>query len=782
MARAERQDLTAVLTMQDQLSGPLAAAKGNLVATENTLGNIGRTADASGAKLGGLSTSLGQVAKAGALAFGAFQALDIGVDFFAGAIQGAKDEEAGISRLNAALKANAEGWDGNSEAVEKALASRQRLGFADDELRDSLTRIIPATHDLNEALDVQNVAMDLARFKNISLADASQALTRVEAGKFRALADLGIVLKDGATQTDALAAVEKVAAGQAEAFASTTAGAAARVQIAFHNLQEDIGGPLNDALAGFFETIENAGDLVDTVGKKLAQGRESTQSFGQGTVLASPQVQELGTVVNALVDSLKEQVHWALAGRDAIDIWGAGIGRAASDDLPALVKGAKDADAQANAFGSTITGLTDGLGSFNGVVHGTSQQTGIATDAIAQFGQAAFDAKKDVDDAKKGVVDLNTALDDLPRDISVNIDVGLTGAGAGVFAQGFPTTGTPAGNTDFGPTHGSTGSLAGTSADPAEVARQRQQAADEAARRAKQQADELARAYKEKVAAEFKNAESVADHLFDSLHDRHLQAIDDAENLARTKHDAALQDIADNLKAEQAANAAPVNAAEAALRERQQEQQRRDLVERLQAAQAAVQANTDPAQAADLAKALRAAREALENFDAQATIDRLKTTQTALDTQAQSAADKAKAQADKDFADAQAKADAQRKQETIDDQKRREQFDAQLAALKARDTAAGKTPAQIQADIDVLEKRFGIFIDPVTGFHHIEDPIVRAIKDVKIDPPQVTVVNNQKFLLQVGPNELRLIASALSTNQQPSATTGVRTGSGGSPR
>lgn len=792
MARAERQDLTAVLTLQDQLSGPLAAAKGNLVATENSLASVSRTASAAGTSLGGLGTSFGQVAKAGVLAFGAFQALDIGVNFFSGAIEGARQEEVGINRLTAALKANASGWDGNSDAVEKTIASRQRLGFADDELRDSLTRILPVAGDVNTAFELQNVAMDLARFKNISLADASVALTRVEAGKFRALADLGIVLKDGASQTEALAAVERVAAGQAEAFASSTAGAAARVQIAFHNLQEDVGGPLNDALAGFFETIENAGDFVDQVAKRLQAGRKAAGDFGEGTVLASPQVAQLGTVVNVLTEGIRDQIRTLIAGRDAIDLWGNGAGKVASDTLPGLVQSAKDLEHQVNATGSALDGGTDSFGAFNGVIHGLHSQLGPATDAIAQFGQAAFDAKNNVSDTTPEVNALKGALDSLPPNVDINVNVHLNTASLAAAEANVARL------RQTGEDTSSLNQFGGAAVQPFEQtvpiidpnvvafnnaqARARASAAEDAARKAKQAAEELARAYRDKVNQEFKNAQSLVDKLFDALHARHLQAIDDAENLARKKHDAAVQDIQDNLKAEEAANAAPVNAAESALRERQQEQARRDLVERLQAAQSAVTANTDPSRVAELATALRDAREALENFDAQATIDRLKSTQSALDAQAQSAADKATAAADAEFAKAQAKADADRKQETIDAQKRKDEFEKQLAALQARDLKAGKTPTQIQADIDALEKRFGVVIDPVTGFHHIEDPLVRAIKDVKIEPPAVTVVNNQHFLLQVGPNELRLLASELQKNANPAASSGVRTGSGGSGR
>jgi hypothetical protein len=184
------------------------------------------------------------------------------VGFLGDAAAAAREDEESQSRLRASLQANIEGWDGNTDAIEKVIAARQQLGFTDEEQRTSLAILVAATHDYNKALEVQRTAMDLARLKGISLAEASSALTKVEGGQFRALKALGIVLKDGATATDALAAVQKVATGQADSFAATNQGKLLVSQIKVSEAMEKLGYVVMPALADAAVVVSDAISFV----------------------------------------------------------------------------------------------------------------------------------------------------------------------------------------------------------------------------------------------------------------------------------------------------------------------------------------------------------------------------------------------------------------------------------------------------------------------------------------------------------------------------------------
>src|SRR3990172_2181493 len=128
------------------------------------------------------------------------------------------EEQVSIAQLGAALRANIPAWDGNTAAIEDVLKARMALGFSDDAQRESLRLLVAVTHDATKALAIQRIAMDLARFKGIDLAAATLALVKVENGQFTGLKRLGIALKEGATATEALAAVQAVAKGQAETY------------------------------------------------------------------------------------------------------------------------------------------------------------------------------------------------------------------------------------------------------------------------------------------------------------------------------------------------------------------------------------------------------------------------------------------------------------------------------------------------------------------------------------------------------------------------------------
>lgn len=206
---------------------------------------------------------------AGIAAFGlvkdaAMGALQGVADFAAGSVKAARDEEVGIARLGAALKSNVKDWDGNTAAIEDHINALVRTsGFSDGEMRDSLSRLVAATHDVNKAYALQATAMDLARFKGISLVDASIALTKVEGGQYRALKELGIVLKEGATQTEALAAVQKVAGGQAAAYMDTLAGKTDVLNNRMEDLQETLGGKVTPAFITATETALGFMDALD---------------------------------------------------------------------------------------------------------------------------------------------------------------------------------------------------------------------------------------------------------------------------------------------------------------------------------------------------------------------------------------------------------------------------------------------------------------------------------------------------------------------------------------
>lgn len=227
---------------------------------------------------GGKGFAIGAGAATTAKAFSLLDSAASGViNVLGDAIKAAMADEESVNRLGTSLRANVAAWNGNTAAIEKNILAAQRLGFDDETLRDSLTVLVGATHDVTRAQEIQAIAMDLARFKGVDLRTASEALIKVEGGHYRALAQLGIKLKEGATQTEALAAVQKIAAGQAEAYANTLSGKVAAAQIKFSEQLEDIG---KKALPAVADGLESANNLFDNTAKELNAIDRAFKVFG----------------------------------------------------------------------------------------------------------------------------------------------------------------------------------------------------------------------------------------------------------------------------------------------------------------------------------------------------------------------------------------------------------------------------------------------------------------------------------------------------------------------
>lgn len=303
----------------------------------------------------------------------AFAALGAVEDFASGSVQAAREEEAGIARLTASLTANVKGWDRNTAAIERTVEAQQRKGFADDAVRDSLTRLVGATHDIDKAFAIQQTAMDLARFKGIDLATATDALIKVEGGQYRALKSLGIVLRDGATQTEALAAVQKVAGGQAAAYMETSAGKADLLAQKMDNLQEIVGAKLLPVLDGITSWASSDGvpaletliKALELLGSMFDQDSEQTKDFQR-------QAQETGWYWQATGETIVEASHDS------------------GDAIKFLARSAVESEKH------------------------LSDSAGWMSHAMLDVGSAAVDARRTVEDALQGIVDAaKTTKDEL---------------------------------------------------------------------------------------------------------------------------------------------------------------------------------------------------------------------------------------------------------------------------------------------------------------------------------------------------------------------------------
>ena len=256
------------------------------------------TAGGASGALGKLGTVTGGLVTPTTAALGAVAALSVGL---VKALENAKADQASQRLLGAALEANIPAWDGNTEAIEKVIDARLKLGFTDEEQRTSLRQLVAQTKDVNIALEIQRTAMDLARLRSIDLTTASTLLGKVYGGNVGILARYGIQLAKGTTAQEAFAEVQRRASGQASAWADGLEGQTAALGIAFDELGERVG----------YALIEPMTDLVHFANESLVPALEDVldAATALGDFLGA---EPPGTFLGMDIDEMAVNLHNAL--------------------------------------------------------------------------------------------------------------------------------------------------------------------------------------------------------------------------------------------------------------------------------------------------------------------------------------------------------------------------------------------------------------------------------------------------------------------------------------
>ena len=227
----------------------------------NALSGFGKVSE-------GLQSSLGKFGQAMA-------GLGIGA-FLKDATQGAAEDAAAQAKLATAVRNSIGATEDDIKSIEAWIGKAQlQKGFADGDLRDAFGSLIGVTHNVSEAQDLMGTAMDLSRAKSIPLAQAADILAKAHEGNGKAvkalLPDMGQLIADNASAQDIINAVAGATKGQADAFADSAAGGAAKLHEQMGELQETIGAfllpvleKLTTALSGVFDWFSKLSPGVQT--------------------------------------------------------------------------------------------------------------------------------------------------------------------------------------------------------------------------------------------------------------------------------------------------------------------------------------------------------------------------------------------------------------------------------------------------------------------------------------------------------------------------------------
>lgn len=268
---------------------------------------------------GSLGASLGGMAVAGTAAIGVGTALGEAFkgagEFLGQAAGAAMNEQVNIAKMTAALQANIPAWDGNTTAIEATIKKREDLAFSDDDLRQSLALLVTSTHDVNQAFQLQSIAMNLSRLRGTDLAETSTLLAKVNNGNISSLKRFGISLGDVSTKEEALAKLQALTVGQSEAYAQTTKGQFEAVSIAVQDANEDLGTHLLPTMSKFATVAKT--DMVPAI-NSVVDGFGNILDFVTGNKSIQPHLDDLANRMGMVPKLMGDEL---IAGSD--DLYGA---------------------------------------------------------------------------------------------------------------------------------------------------------------------------------------------------------------------------------------------------------------------------------------------------------------------------------------------------------------------------------------------------------------------------------------------------------------------------
>jgi hypothetical protein len=190
------------------------------------------------------------------------------VGFGAMAVKAAMGAQVEMARFEATMKTIPGVTDEATKAILDRAQASTKLGFDDEESANVMAKLYQRTGDVNKAMELNALAMDLARSKGIELSAAGDAVGMVLSGNTKVLKQLGIEIDDTLTPMEMLAQAQEKLNGQAEGYSQTLQGQMDVLKIAGANLMETLGEKLIPLLVKFVQglvpVIEKINEWVTT--------------------------------------------------------------------------------------------------------------------------------------------------------------------------------------------------------------------------------------------------------------------------------------------------------------------------------------------------------------------------------------------------------------------------------------------------------------------------------------------------------------------------------------
>jgi len=223
-------------------------------------------------------------------------------------IKSAMDLQTSQTRLQVAVKNSGVSFAAAKPVIDKHAEAMTKLGFTTQDTYEALGTMTTATRSPQMALNALATTADLARYKHISLAQASTLVSRAALGQARGLADLGLAINKtipkGASFAQIMALIETRTHGAANAFAQTSQGQLLILQARFKALTEDIGTQLLPAFNKILAWIDGPGlNALKKLGKWFSDNKPIVVAFttALAVIWAAPKIDAMLAAMGELV-------------------------------------------------------------------------------------------------------------------------------------------------------------------------------------------------------------------------------------------------------------------------------------------------------------------------------------------------------------------------------------------------------------------------------------------------------------------------------------------------
>lgn len=196
-------------------------------------------------------------------------------------------------------------WGTEAETARKAMLGAAdaavKLGFDDEAAALSMAGFYQRTKDSTKAIELNNLAMDLARMKNIDLSQAGTLVNQVLSGNGKVLKQYGIDIKETASPLEALAQLQSVVGGQAATFADTMQGKLLIMETRISNFKERLGTALIPIMERLMEIGEKVLAWLEGMDDSTVSLIAKIVLFGTAAALIIAPLLILVTMIPALV-------------------------------------------------------------------------------------------------------------------------------------------------------------------------------------------------------------------------------------------------------------------------------------------------------------------------------------------------------------------------------------------------------------------------------------------------------------------------------------------------